>query len=718
MANPALNNENVDTVPTGSGDGASGDQARPANEDLDALSARLKDWFKLDRDHSHDWREEAREAYDFVAGRQWTQAEEDALKEQLRVPAKLNRIEPMVNTVTGLEVGNRQEVRYIPRTMGDVGVNHLLTEAARWIRDECDAEDEESGAFRDAVIGGMGWTSTSLDYCDNPEGMIEVARIDPFEMYWDAGSIRANLSDARRLFRVRDVPLAEAMEMFPGLTAAELHAGWAGDMGQSQGPHDATAAKNYPDNSSGQAGDSGATVRMAQCQWWDYKYFYRGIDPITGQEHKTDAIGNAILTERYNMLGLPWRPVQQKTREYKKAFIGANILAVEPGPADGGFTWKCITAQRDLNKGTWYGIVRAMIDPQRLMNKLLSLTINTVRFGGSGYMAEADAFDDIRAAEQDMTDTSRIVLTSPGAISGGKIMTKPPVPLPPGLVELLPFSEQSIRGSSGINLELLGLVEKDQPGIVEHMRKQAGMTVLAGLFDSLRRYRKEQGRLLLWYITNYLTDGRLIRIGGAENAKYVPLLREEGAVQYDVIVDDTPTSPNMKERTWAILMQMMPFLSRAPVPPQMYMELFKWSPLPESLVAKMEQIANQAMQTAQQAPERKAIEARAMYEGAKADLTAAQAAKTKMDTILGSHQVQATNARTQVEAAKAMLGAEEVKARIESLRAQAMLNLSKAGATQADAQTDQLLGVLDLLDTVVSWRQTERQMEQQPREAA
>src|SRR6185312_14295444 len=105
-----------------------------------------------------------------------------------------------------------------------------------------------------------------------------------------------------------------------------------------------------------------------------------------------------------------------------------------------------------------------------------------------------------------------------------------------------------IRDTTGINLELLGLVEKEQPGILEHQRKQAGMTVLAGLFDALRRYRKDQGRLLLWYIQSFLSDGRLVRIGGQEQARYVPLVRQPGLVEYDVIVDDTPNSPNLKER--------------------------------------------------------------------------------------------------------------------------------------------------------------------------
>ena len=105
-----------------------------------------------------------------------------------------------------------------------------------------------------------------------------------------------------------------------------------------------------------------------------------------------------------------------------------------------------------------------------------------------------------------------ITILNPGAIAnGGKIKEKTPAEFPAGIDHLMQFAISSIRDVSGVNLELLlGQAGVDQPGILEHQRKQAGMTILAGLFDLLREYRKDQGQLMLYYITNFLSDGRLI----------------------------------------------------------------------------------------------------------------------------------------------------------------------------------------------------------------
>ena len=688
------------------------EQSAAGDETGDDMLQRFQDWYRTDHDHSAEWRQEAREAYDFVAGRQWSDADLSMLQERNRPAITFNRIGPMLKIVAGLEVGNRQEIRYIPREIGDVQVNELLTEADRWLRDECNAEDEESDAFVDMAVTGMGWTDTTIEYDENPDGKLVISRLDPIEMGWDSSAVGKNLSDARRAWRTRDVPRDDARTMYPDADESDLNAGWADDLSASgrdqHDPPEPWIVRSDPSHKRDRE-----MVRLVELQYWELVTVWR-IAEADGQGTTLSGQEWATLRERFAIMGLP-EPyaVRQRVRKYKRAIIGASILEQWDGPKKGGFTWKCMTADRDRNRGTWFGVVRAMLDPQRWANKWLSQSLHILNSGAKGgIIAETDAFDSVRDAEDDWAEPDAIVFATPGAVSGRKIMERPGNQMPQAMPDLLQLAISSIRDCTGINLELLGLVERDQPGIVETARKQAGMTVLAGLFDSLRRYRKEQGRLMLWYITTFLSDGRLIRVGGQSSAKYLPLVRQEGTIEYDVIVDDTPTSPNIKERSWATLVQMMPYLSKMPIPPQLYVEFLKFSPLSETITSKIASIIENQPQ--RDDPLEMAARGQMELDGARGRLAEAQAQKLMIDTALGQQKIQADTQKAQLEAVKTALSVDEIRAKIESLRARAMKDLSDAGAVQQDARTNQLLAVLDLLDGVVNWDQSARQMQPPP----
>lgn len=566
--------------------------------DDEALFKRLQTWFKDARQHSDVWRTDAVEDFKFVAGDQWDADDLTKLKDQLRPAVTFNRISPVIDTVAGLEVTNRQEVRALPREMHDQGVSEVITEAIRWVRDECDAEDEESDAFLDAVICGMGWTESRMDYETDPDGMILIERVDPMEMYWDANSRRRNLDDAKAVFRVRQVDREEAESMFPDASEEDLNAQWASpnidDSERSTREEDAF----YKDDGS-RSVSTRSRVTIVEAQWWQREPYYRVLDPQSGQMQEFDAQSFKTLSERAQEIGLPIRSVKSMKRVYKRAFLGAKILEAAGCPCDSGFTFKCITGKRDRAKGHWYGIVRGMKDPQRWANKWLSQTLHIINSNAKGgVIAERDAFDNPRKAEKDWSNPTAITFVKPGKL--GAIRDKPQTPYPASIANLMEFAITSIRDVSGVSQELMGSRETDQPASLEYQRRQAGVTVLSWIFDSLRKYRKEQGRLLIEYIRKYLSDGRKIRILGDDGAQqYIPLMAMPDTLKYDIVVDEAPMSPNQKEVAWSAIVQLMPQLARAPIPPDAWIELLKYSPLPETVVQKIGASIQQAQ--AQQA---------------------------------------------------------------------------------------------------------------------
>ena len=247
------------------------------------------------------------------------------------------------------------------------------------------------------------------------------------------------------------------------------------------------------------------------------------------------------------------------------------------------------SGKRDRNNGWWYGIVRAMMDPQMWANKWLSQILHILNTSAKGgVLIEENSAVDIRKLEEDWAKPDAVITLKTGGL--GRIQEREAKNYPQGLDRLMEFAVNSMPQVTGINLELLGLVQKEQAGVLEAQRKQAGYAILAVFFDALRRYRKMQGRVMLHYIQEYMSDGRLIRIMGANGLEqYVPLVKQGDTAKYDIIVDEAPMSANQKEAVWGMMVQMMPMLMRQELPPDFYGELLKYSPLPSSVSQKLSQ---------------------------------------------------------------------------------------------------------------------------------
>lgn len=603
----------IDKLQNDAGSGGRESAATNVAIDADALFGMLKGWLKRDHD-SHGqthWRKEAREDFAFEAGEQLTEDDKNILKEMNRPIVVFNRIGVAVDSVAGQEVANRQEVQFLPRQQGAVKVNELLTSAAKWFRQQCDAEDEESDAFRDTVICGMGWTETRLDYEDDPEGQPKVDRVDPLEMVWDSGAKKRNLVDARRIFHIRrDVPIDEARALCPGdpdrsFEDADYNATWVDDRQEGASPHENDANfYSRPENnrSDGDADDN--TVTLVRAQWWERVPAYLMVDPANPDSILTlSADEYREWQQKYKLAGVQMTKVVKTTRKvFRQAYLGNVLLEIGDAPVKGHFSFKCITGKRDRNKNSFFGIVRAMKDPARWSNKWMSQTMHIMNTSAKGGIAveRGQFFDNDEDGQSSWAKNDQVTYLKPGALSGAspKFVQKPVSQFPQSSFELMQFAVHSLPAVSGVNVEMLGMQgAANQAASLDRQRKQAVMLILQPLFDGLRRYRKEQGRLLLFLIENYLSDGRLIKIEGPDEAQFVPLIRQQGAEnnQYDVIVDEAPTSANQKELTWTLLQQILPVIGKM-LPPATWLALLKYSPLPTSAQKDISDSIQQAQQ--------------------------------------------------------------------------------------------------------------------------
>lgn len=654
--------------------------------DLD-LVALVKQRFKASKDATSEWRKGAREDYAMYSGEQWADADKKKLEDELRPIVVFNRIHPVVETVTGLEITNRQEIRYIPREPGAAAVNEMLTGAAKWVRDECNAEDEESEAFRDMVICGIGVTETRLDYEEEQDGKIVIERGDPMEMYWDPAARKQNLIDREWDIRVRDVARDWIMATWPEkhdeIVIGDLWMSVDDDvLVSTSDPSNPAKAYTQPDIHHVESRQG--KVRLVEYQWKEYEPYYRVIDPETSEIKEIDAETFLKISDRATQIGLVLDSVPQKRVKVYRAFLsGSVVFEVGTPPDPSAFSYDFMTGYRDRNSNLFYGIVRPMKDPQRWANKWLAQSMHIINTNAKGgLIVEKDGVDNVREMETSWAKPESITVVRPGGLA--KIQPKPMGQYPQGTNDLMQFAIASIRDVTGVNVEMLGLANRDQPAMLESQRKQSAVTLLSTLFDSLRRYRKQHGRKLLYMIQEYISDDRLVRIKGQKGEEYVRLAKDDLTRRYDVIIDDAPTSPNEKQRVWELLVQILPIIPTIGLP--LIPELLDYVPLPASLVATWKAYIDQMNQPDPNAQAMQQLQGvlmqsmaqQAQGEGQKA---IADAQKSAAEATLKTAQAQAQN--PQIEAMKAL--AEMSKTQAETAKIQADTgNGSQNGADLGD----------------------------------
>lgn len=669
------------------------DDYTPQNELSDEdLVKRVRSDLRSYQRHYSEWRKEARECYDFYAGKQWSDEDARILRDQNRPEVTFNRTARTVNAITGLEAQNRQEVNYKPMTVDSQGVNDLMNSAAIWVRGGCDAEDEESEMFEDNLICGMGVVETFVEYAVNPDGMIIEERFDPLEAAVDPRAKKRNCDDSRWRARIKGYDKNEFKELWP---FADVSGGTDVLWDDENDETDVVIARDDYGSIQGEkinADQRNDNYVVVKYQYFVEEPFYRVLSQ--GQLVEFSVEQMKILKPYFDKTGTKY--IRQKKRTYWQCLVCRDVVLERSEAPINGFSIHFTTGLRDRNRNLWFGIVSMMKDPQRWANKWLSQIqhiLNTNAKGGVDY--ETGAFADIKKARQEMAKPDGLVEYNPGFLQNAKVQKRQPIQYPEGIDRLLQQALTAISDVPGVNVEMLGVANRNQPGIVEDGRKNAGVTIITKFFDSLRRFRKEQGRALAEFIRVYISDGRLIRIDQVNGSKYAELLKDKLTMQYDIIVDDAPSSANMKEKVYQILLQMLPMAMQAgiPIPP----EILDYSPLPSALVEKwtaliaqqkndpqVQQKANIALQQGQAEVQRVQAET--------GDLTAS--AKLKMaEAMVKSLEAQSGGVKSnpqdlQIESMKGTSQIIKSQAEIESSKNDVRKSLIDAATQHAQHQHD------------------------------
>lgn len=642
------------------------------------------------------WRaNEVRDNYNLIEGDQWLEEPLDRQNADGMPVRTINKLSPIIDAICGFEIQNRSEVDYVARlnSSSQVGFSDMLNDAVNYIELSSQSEFQNSQSFRDMLICGVGVTDTTITYDNNPDGETEVERVFPYLTLWDVTARKKNLEDANWVMRAKVVD-KETME---------------GYVKSNQETEDTDA--EFGAAVDARFLDFFNTVMITKSlgiiyeyQWREKVPFYRvqnpmvgftgtpddpyvqqvmelaeilqekyGIDPGTDKVFSVDSGDLSDLKSAFEILGWDIKYTKQKKFKYFRAIIvGNKIIEKSENFSQNGFSLKFMTGKFSEVRQCYYGVVRAAKEAQRLLNQSISDYEGFLRtIPKGGVEIEADAVPNMEAFVQTYTKAREVTIYNPGGLAKTRPKVTPPIPS--GLLDMINFAATAIMETTGVTQDFMGMTDsKLMTATLNRQLIRQGLTVLSDYFDAKKFYTISQGRLFIDCVRIMVenSEGRLIRVMDKGEAKYLPLLSNGIAAEYDVIVEDAPASPSERQDTFEKLMELAGRLANMPNPVNIMPLALQFSPLKENQIKDIMELMQPPPPPEPDPMTQQILMAETQLKQATAAKAEADARKTSLDALLKQQELEQNPSYNEAKVAKTMADAQlsNVKAFSESTK--------------------------------------------------
>ena len=556
----------------------------------------------------------AQENHRFVSptpGAQWHKTEWDERQRDGRPTWTINDVALAVHALAGQEITGRFRRSFKGR--GDDG-SPLVAEALNIVdavvRELAHAEHIESEAFRNLLVDGYSWVEWYQDHVVDYRGRTMVKAYELWDLMWDGTAREAMLLDREWDAAGSWVSMDAFLAMYPDrrddlMGYINRIDGWVrdedlGDTARWPWLYRATKGRYV-------------APRRRELFLCDYQHRHRipryAVEiPVMGPDGQPvedpEAPGTP-LTE----LKLMGEEEFLQHRDTEKAF---GRVPDYVGPEDGLYGWRysrstmlgdkeikryeqdygqfsriCMTGFpfRQMEMCTFHGPVDYMKDPQRFKNAVVSLVTSMLqRQAKGGVVVDPAGFERPEQLATDLAQPYPILRTKLGALKGGidSLMKELSVaPFPSGIAEFLNLADMAVWRPTGLNPDILGQIRdmrRVTTGVFNSVA-DAGQTVMAYPFNSLKMMRQLSGRLCLAIYREHYDEKRMRELAGAKYAQYIPAKTEwETFFERQVIVDETAAqTKDQRMEVWDLLSRQgegMKLLESGLMPPEIYAELF------------------------------------------------------------------------------------------------------------------------------------------------
>lgn len=257
---------------------------------------------------------------------------------------------------------------------------------------------------------------------------------------------------------------------------------------------------------------------------------------------------DAAVAEIESYTGSEWEYYRRAPKQVYRYAIVCNDYVLEHGDRPMGFTYEFMTGfPHETKEGMdWFGMVDVAKGAQDFKNKFFSNMLTLYMLSPKQQiMIEEGAVGDTDAFMNEFGKLGGVTFVPDGFLQSGRFTVIDAPRFPPMLSELLNYADQAVMdvfGLSSIEMGQQGDLRRVSGNVVTAAR-QASNTMLASLFDALRRYRRRWGMLSVKFVQQNYDPQSVARIIGEEKNQYVSGITDWGDInRFDVRVDEQPTS--------------------------------------------------------------------------------------------------------------------------------------------------------------------------------
>lgn len=448
------------------------------------------------------------------AGRHWSQADRDRLKETGERPAyELNEILPRVNSAIGYQIHNRMDIAYLPRGgMADTERATIRSKVAMQICDQTKYQWKETQVFSDGLIQQRGYFDIRMNFDKNVFGEVSIDTLDPLDVTPDPDAKSYDPKDWFDVLVTRWYSLDDIESHF-GLDArkkVENELDDNGDWGDI-GDNEEARAKFGGEGPATQTWDSYIDdvgvrkYRVLDRQYWKYELQQVAIYP-TGD---VKLLGEADPQQVQEYVAQGAQLTKRMARTVRWVVTTRFVsLHDDVSPYD-RFTvvpYFCF-----FRRGQTLGLVDNAISPQEVLDKAVSQFVHIVNSSAnSGWTVEQGSLVNMQEEdlEREGSKTGLVVVFKQGSTAPQKIK---PNDVPQGMDRLIDHAVNAIK-SVTVPDAMMGMDNQPASGVALQSKQFVAQNQLAIPLDNLARTRHMVAEHIDYLMTRFMDNHRIFRI--------------------------------------------------------------------------------------------------------------------------------------------------------------------------------------------------------------